>query len=86
MSDDEEAEQFDYTQPIVHVDDLQTAYTNVETHSATCFDDNSGSGAAESSSTHETARDGTKWKFMEFGIEARGRRTAQNVLIKQSRL
>ena len=25
MSDDEEAEQFDDTQPIVHIDDLQTA-------------------------------------------------------------
>ena len=28
----EEAEQFDDTQPIVHVDDLQTADTNVEIH------------------------------------------------------
>ena len=37
---------------------------------ATCFDDASGSGAAESLSTHETARDGTKWEFMEFGVEA----------------
>ena len=37
ISDDEETEQFDDTQPIVHVDDLQAAYTNVETHSATCL-------------------------------------------------
>ena len=42
MSDDEETEQFDDAQPIVHVGDLQTADTNVETHSATCFDDDSG--------------------------------------------
>ena len=35
MSDDEEAEQFDDTQLIVHVGDLQTAFTNVETHSVT---------------------------------------------------
>ena len=60
MSDDEEAWQFDDTQPIAHVDDLQTAYANVETHSAACFDDNSDSGAAESSCTHETARDNSK--------------------------
>ena len=53
-------EQFDDTQPIVHVNDLQTVDTNVETHSAACFDDNFGPGAAESSSTHEPARDGTK--------------------------
>ena len=86
ISDVEETEQFDDTQPIVHVDDLQTAYTNVETHSATCFDDDSGSVAAESSSTHETARDGTKWEFMKFGVEARGRHTAQNVLTEQSGL
>ena len=76
MSDDEETEQFHDTKPIVHLGDLQTADTNVETYSATCFDDASGSGAAESSSTHETAIDGTKWKFMEFGVEARGRRAA----------
>ena len=80
MSDDEETEQFDDTQPIACVADLQTADTNVETHSATCFDDDSGSGAAESSSTQETARDSTKWEFMEFGVEARGRRAAQNAL------
>ena len=86
MSDDEETEQFDDTQPIVHLGDLQTVDTNVETHSATCFDDASGSGAAESSSTHQTARDGTKWEFMEFGVEARGRRTAQNALTEQSGL
>ena len=86
ISDNEETEQFDDTQPIVHLGDLQTADTNVETHSATCFDDGSGSSAAESSSTHETARDGTKWKFMEFGVEARGKRAAQNVLTEQSGL
>ena len=86
MSDDEETEQFNDTQPIVHLGDLQTADTNVETHSATCFDDASDSGAAESSSTHETARDGTKWEFMEFDVEARGRRAAQNVLTEQSDL
>ena len=76
ISDNEEAEQFYDTQPIVHVNNLQTAYTNVETHSATYFDDDSGSGAGESLSTHETARDNTKWNFMEFGVEARGRRTS----------
>ena len=86
MSDDKKAEQFDDTQPIVHLDDLQTAYTNVETHSATCFDDDCGSGAAESSSTQETARDSTKWEFMEFGAEAWGRRTAQNVLTEKTGL
>ena len=86
MSDDEEAEQFDDTSSIVHVVDLQTADTNVETYSAICFDDDAGSGAAESSSTHETAKDGTKWKLMEFGLEARRRRAAQNVLTKQSGL
>ena len=43
MSNDEETEQCDDTQPIVHVVDLQTVDTNVETHSAICFDDNSGS-------------------------------------------
>ena len=85
MSDDEETEQFDDTQRI-GLGDLQTADTNVETHFATCFDDATGSGAAESSSTHETARDGTKWEFMEFGVEARGRHTAQNVLTEQSGL
>ena len=45
-------------------------------HSATCFDHDSALSAAESSSTHETARDGAKWKFMEFRVEARGRREA----------
>ena len=84
MSDYEKTEQFDDTQPVVHVGDLQTAYTNVGDHSATCFDNDSGSGAAESSSTHETARDGTKWEFMKFGVEAQVRRGAQNVLTKQS--
>ena len=59
MSDDEETEQFDNTQPIAHVGDLQTASTNVETHSATCFDDDSVSGAAEILSTQQTARNGT---------------------------
>ena len=37
MRDDKEAEQFDNTQPIVRVGDLQTAFTNVETHSAACL-------------------------------------------------
>ena len=37
MSDDEEAKKFDDIQPIVHVNDLQTAYTNVETNSARCL-------------------------------------------------
>ena len=58
-------------------------YTNAEPHSATCFDDDSSEGAAESSSTNKTARDGTKWEFMELGVEARGRHTAQNVLTNQ---
>ena len=71
-----------YTQPI----DLQIADTNVETHSAICLDDDSGSGAAESLSTRETARDGTKWEFKEFGVEARQRRAVQNVLPEQSGL
>ena len=35
MSDYEKTKQSDDTQPIVHVGDLQTAYTNVETNSAT---------------------------------------------------
>ena len=65
MNDDEETEQFDDTQPIAHEGDLQTADTNVKTHSATCFDNYSCSGAAKSLSTHETARDGTKWEFMD---------------------
>ena len=79
MRDDEEAEQFDNTLLIVHVGHLQTADNNVKTHSARCFDDDSGSGAAESSSTRETVRDSTKWEFMEYGVEARGRRAALNV-------
>ena len=68
ISDDEETEQFNDAQPIVYVGDLQTADSNVETNSATCFDDDSGS------STHETATDSTKWKFMEFGVETQERR------------
>ena len=83
MSHDEETEQFNDTQPIFHVGNLQTADTNVETHSATCFDDDSGAGAAKISSTHETERDGKKWKFMGFSVEARGRRAARNVLTEQ---
>ena len=47
---------FDDTQPIIHIDDLQTADTNLETHSALCSEDDSGSGAAKSSSTHEIAQ------------------------------
>ena len=70
MSNVEETEQFDDTQPIVEVGDLDTADTNVETYSDTCFNDDSDPSAGENSSTHETARDGTKWKFMEFGVEA----------------
>ena len=60
ISHNEKTEQFEDSQLIVHVNDLQTAYTNADTPSATCFDDDSGSGAAKSSSTHKTARDGTK--------------------------
>ena len=86
MSDDEETENFDDGQPIAYVGDLQTADTNVENHCAKCFDDDSGLGAAESSSIHETTRDGTKWEFMEFRVKARERRTAQNVLTDQSDL
>ena len=86
MSDNEETEQFNDTQPIVHVGDLQTVNTNIETHSATCFDDDSGLGAAESSSTHETARDGTKWEFIKVSVEAQGRHAAQNLLTEQSAL
>ena len=37
-------------------------------------------------STHETARVGTKWEFMGFGVEARGRRADQNVVTEQSGL
>ena len=76
-------QQFDDKQLIVDKGDLQTADTNVETHSATCFDDDSGPGAAESSSTHETAIDGTKRKFIKFLVEAQGRHAAQNVLTEQ---
>ena len=86
MSDDEKVEQFDDAQLIVHIGNLQTSDTNVEIYSATCYNNDSGSGAAESSSTNETARDGTKWEFMEFGLEARGRSAAQNVLNEQSGL
>ena len=86
MSDDEKTEQFDNAQPIVHIDDLQTSDTNVEIYSATYYNDDSGSGAAKSSSTNETARDGIKWEFMEFGLKLRGRRAAQNVLTEQSGL
>ena len=59
MSNNEETKQFDGTSAVVYASDLQTADTNVKSHFATCFDDDSGSGAAESSSTHEAARDGT---------------------------
>ena len=59
ISDDEETAQFDDKKPTVRVDDLQTADTNVDSQSAKYFD-NAGSGAAESSSTRETARDGAK--------------------------
>ena len=77
MNDDEKTEEFDDVQPIVYIGDLQTSDTNIEIYSATCYNDDFGSGAAESSSTNETERDGTKWEFMEFGLEARGRRAAQ---------
>ena len=53
LSDDEETEQFDDTQPIDHAVDLQTTDTNFVTHSALCFDDDSGSGATESSKGQE---------------------------------
>ena len=69
MSDNEETERFDDAQPIVHIGDLQNFNTNIEIHSATCYDNDSDSGPAESSSTNETARDGTKWEFMEFGVK-----------------
>ena len=48
MNDDEKTEQFDDAQPIVHIGDLQTFDTNVEIYSATCYNDDSGSGAPES--------------------------------------
>ena len=86
MSDNEKAEQFDDAQPIVDIGDLQTSDTNVEIHSATCYNDDSGSGAAKSSRTNEAAKDGTKGEFMELILEARGRRAAQNALTKQSGL
>ena len=86
MSDDEKTEQFDHAQPIVHMGALQTSDTNVEIYSATCYNDGYGSGAAENLSTNETARNGTKWEFMEFSLKARERRAAQNVLTEQSRL
>ena len=72
ICDNEETEQFDDKQPIVRVGDLQTAGTNVESQSAK-YSDNAGSGAAESSSIRETARDSAKLEFLEFGIEARRR-------------
>ena len=83
ISDDEETKQFDDKQPIVRIGDLQAADTNVESQSAKYFD-NAGSGAVESSSTHETARDSTKWEFMEFGVEARERCAAHSVLSNQA--
>ena len=86
MSGNEETEQFDDAQLVAHVADIQIADTNVETHFATCYDDDSGSAAAEILSTNETARDGTKWEFVEFGVEARGRHAAQNFLTEQSGL
>ena len=59
VSDDEETEQFDdIPQPIVHIGDLQTADTNIETHSAACLDDDSGLGAAESLRSQEMAQNG----------------------------
>ena len=48
MNDNEKTEQFDDAQPIVHIADLQTSDTNVEIYSATCYKDDSGSGAPES--------------------------------------
>ena len=45
MNDDENTEQFDDAQPIVHIGDLQTSDTNVEIYSVTCYNDDSGSGA-----------------------------------------
>ena len=86
MSDDEKTEQFDNAQPIVHIGDLQTSDSNVEIYFATYYNNDSGSGAAQSSSTNETARDGTKWEFMEFGLKARKRSAAQNVLTQKSGL
>ena len=59
MSNNEETKQSDDTSPVVYASDLQTADTNVKSYFATCFDDDSGSGAAESLSTHEAARDDT---------------------------
>ena len=53
---------------------------------ATCYNDDSGSGAAKSSRTNEAARDGTKREFKELSLEARGRHAAQNVLTEQSGL
>ena len=67
MSDDEEIEEFVDAQPIVHLDDLQTADTNVETHSATCFDDDSGSGATEiraHTRQQQMAQNGNLWNSM----------------------
>ena len=86
MSDNEKTEQFNDAQPIVDIGDLQTSDTNVEIHSATCYNDDSGSGAVKSSRTNEAARDGTKGEFKELSLEARGRHAAQNVLTEQSGL
>ena len=47
MSDNEKTEQFDDAQPVVHIGDLQTSDTNVEIYSATCYNDDSDSGAPE---------------------------------------
>ena len=71
--------QFDGTQSTVHAGDLQTADINTETHSETYIDDSSGLVTAESSSTHETARDCTIWESMELGVEAPGMGEVQNI-------
>ena len=60
MSDCEETEQFDNTQPIVHIGDLQLLILTLKPILLR-FDDDLGSGAAESSITYETARDGNLW-------------------------
>ena len=48
MNHDEKTERFDDAQLIVHIGDLKTSDTNVEIYSATCYNDDSGSGAPES--------------------------------------
>ena len=55
MSDDEQIKRFDSPQNITSVDNTQTAGTSnsVKTYFATCFEDDSGSDAAECSSSHE---------------------------------